>query len=982
MGLLYRDASNFRPGWMPGNDLTQGPGWLRMDNGTLDENGIIGLRLGSATINENDAAGVPIPLNTSTSSVHSLYTTTIDEVRYRCAGSDRVAYVNGGSVASFPGTTGDIKFGSHQGQILMACGDTKWKSNGTNTHRWGIPAPTRKPSITLLDPRVINISDFNGATEQALWVVKNGTKVSGAGRDGVADGAIQVTSASDGKATIEKRYATPQNFDSFDSGAATGAPEDTIEFLVNINLPETLEFLSISFDCNPNSPNPFEDDYFYAELLGDEPNTVTLTEGQTLASSTPSELDLIEDTTFDDGRRAHYANVAQRARVRRESSATNVSWVKFTVLRGQMERVGSTPGCNWSTIRAVQLTAKFAPATTQQTTIRGISLFDNLQILGGSDRTLTGKFQAYAVWARDYGNYIARSGPGLVSDEFECKNNGVIVTMKAADVADADFQVKEPGGEAWGYIGGGTMKSFFRFGTKSANGATGALGIPCLISEREAIIAGLFLEQDTQEPPDDIVAILGPHFGKTILLTKDQVWISNDDNPDSYSLAQVLDATDPGEVIHCGIKDQGVILVGTSKDWYRLSGSLSILRDGVLDARLEPMAVNNPPISEFVAQDDGTIVYLSSDGLAVLQGTGSTLINWNIDLLIQGYQRHGIQRINVGSEPGRFRGGIFNGRLWLMVCEEPDLLSTNDIYVGDLRNHTWRREVYPRSMQCVYREPDGKILAGDSSGCVWQLVMYNDDGVQIDRFGSASTGRLPIPIAWWGPSDDNRQPIQWKEGFDFRADVCTGITSVGTAILGLTPLTVTLWLDGVVGPSFVVSNDDLIETAQQAIANLSGMRRFKRVQLRFSGSFARLRLQNYAITYRECPPPMLYWDSSFLDFGNNDITWFREIHFKARSRKDLACRVVFDGEERSLPDNGIVTVRPSVESIYRLNIGKQCKGRLPLIIIEPSVAGLGGVQASNDDVLDGFELYWIRVKWDGTGGLTEKTFQIKAGFGG
>lgn len=979
MGIFHRDAQHFRPGWVPGNDETQGPGWLRMDNCTLDENGIIGLRLGSQTINANTPAGVPIPLQSSISSVHSLYTTVIDDVRYRCAGADRVAFINGGSVASFPGTTGDIRFGSFQGQILMACGDTKWKNDGNNTRRWGIPAPTRKPNITLLDPRIITISDFNGTVEQALWVAKNGTKISSAGRDNQADGAIQVTSAADGKATLEKVFATPQNYDEFDGGDAEGAPEDTIEFYVKLSHPDQLEFLSISLNCNPNSTRPFEDDYFYSELVADEAPLVGLTEAQVLANAPPSYTDLVEDTTFFDGRRERGANIGQRMRVRREISATNEAWTKFTVLRGSMERVGSTPECNWSTITAVQLTAKFVPAGAQEISIRGIATFDSLRILGGSDRTLTGTFQAHTIWSRDFGHYIARSGPGPVSDEFECRNNAVIVTMTGADVTDADFQVTQAGGEAWAYLGGGTMKSFFRFGTRSASGATGALGVSCTISERDAIIGGLFLEHDTQEPPDNIVAILGPHFNKIVLLTKTQVWISNDGNPDSFSLAQALTVADPGETILCGIKDQGQILIGTSKDWYRLSGSLSVLRDGLLDARLEPLSVNNPPVNEFVAVDDGIINYIAADGIAILQGSGSTLINWNIDTLINGYTRHGVARTNIGSEPGRFRGGIFNRQLYLLFMEEPNLLASNVVYVGDLKTHQWRREVYPRSLQIVYREPDGKLLAGDSSGCVWQIGRYNNDSIQADYFG---TQGLPIPVTLWTWSDDDGKPLQFKEPFDWRADLCTAISQAGPDVIVTTPLTVQFYLDGVSGPSIQVSHDDVIGRRQVALGSLPGMIPFRRVQQRMTGSFTRLRLQSHSITYRARPVPMLYWDSSHLDFGTQDIVWFRELKFKSRSSIDLAVRVVFDGEERALPNNGVVSVRANVESIYPLDIGKECKGRLPLIIIEPAIGGVGGEQLSNNNVANSFELYWVQVKYHGSGGVTEKRFKVQEGFNG
>lgn len=947
MGIIHREG--WEVGWDPSADLVKGhkKSLLRADNLQWDERGSLSLRMGAATLNPT-TQGVPVPMVSGASSVHSLYTVAINNHRFRCAGVDAFAFKNFQAFATLSGT-GDMSFGSFQGHILVARGDTRWKNDGTVTRRWGLPRPTGAPNVSVLDPRIIIASTFDTG-ETPAWVAKEGTIGAAEGQDGLSQGSRQATATSGGKGTIERVFTTAQNYDTFDGGQATGAEEDRIEFYAQISNPDELEIITLSFDCNPASRAPFQDDYFYQEFTIDEAVEVQL-DAKALLADRPDVEGIDRDGFLD----RHERRPPFRTRVRRDTPTANVGWTKFVILRGQMKRVGSTPGCDWSTIKAIQFTFKFSANSETSITIGRVK-FDGLRILGGSDRTLTGKFRAKFVWARIFNEYTALSGPSDESDEIECMNNAIIVTVPGDVSAAKDDQLLETGGEAWAYIGGGSLRSYYRMGTASA-ALPGAIGIECSISEREALIQNIPMETNNQEPPEDIIGphgIIGPYFNKILALTLTQVWIGRDGNPDSFWNA--LDVADPSERIKWGIISGEEVLIGTTKDIYRLMGSLSELPDGSIDARLVNTG-SKPPISEFIAQDGDNFVYLASDGFRMGLGAGSAPINWNLDTLLGSRNdRYGVAPLNLGLAPGKFRGGMVNGRLYVLAFEGANELSSNIVYVAELGKKFWRREQYPRSLQSLYREPTGIVLAGDSSGVMWMLSV--DTSGLGDAFGAQPIG---IPVVMHTISDDNDQPIMFKEWQDWRMDLDTAPTGGNPANASVQVL-----LDEVLATTLTVAAQGY-QTIHKNLGDLS-LPRAKRIQHKLTGTFFNLKLGEFTVIYRDTPVPMLYWDV-FVDFQTLDQVWIREVEVKARCAQNIRVRAMFDGEVRTLPNDGVITVRPSVESTYPLEIGRSCHGRLPHLIFTQ----MGAESAAN-----AIELYWVRVKARVAGRLTEKTFKVVA----
>jgi hypothetical protein len=592
------------------------------------------------------------------------------------------------------------------------------------------------------------------------------------------------------------------------------------------------------------------------------------------------------------------------------------------------------------------LTFEYAVSAT---TTPGSVNFDGLRILGGADRTLTGKFRVRTVYSRTFDNYVALSPPSPLSDEVECHNSAIVARQ---DLTGVDAQVREPGGGVLAYVAGGSMQNFY-LGTTVGAGSGASVDIPCTTAERDMIVTNLVLEDDLVVPPNSVVAIVGPHFNKIILLTAKKVYISRDGDPDGYRAGQVLDLADPAEVIQWGIKTDTTVYIGTTRDVYRLGGSLSLLPDGSTDARLAPLGIEGPPISSFVAQDGGVVAYHSADGIRILAGAGSTPINWNLDLLIQGYTRHGTT-INFSPASGRLSGGFDFGRLYI------NLGGSNFIYVADFKSHQWRRETYNQAFNRLYREPDGSMVAGDSTGRAWQLITQDQGDVSGSGIGGSGLGTA-IPIIFWSGDDDDGKVVQFKEAFDWRAELDTGARFAN----------VELWLDDQVGPLLSVIRTGVAGygAVQQTLGSNPLMRPFRKIQHRITGSFYTFKMGMYAVSYRPRPIPMLYWDSSFLNFGTQDYVWLRELKFEGRSPFNLRVRVKFAGV--TAVDTTIVVGTANVESIWPVNLGPEVKGRLPLIILEPAL----GSDLTNPN--SGFEPYFMQMKWKGSGGVTEKKFKIQ-----
>src|SRR5207249_3950856 len=101
--------------------------------------------------------------------------------------------------------------------------------------------------------------------------------------------------------------------------------------------------------------------------------------------------------------------------------------------------------------------------------------------------------------------------------------------------------------------------------------------------------------------PDDILEIVGPINGKMLYFTKNAVYPSEVNSPESYVPGQgnfFMGAASTAEMFLWARKvGQNAVLIGTTHDIYRLTGTLNQLTDGTLDMLIRPLGVDAAPIS-------------------------------------------------------------------------------------------------------------------------------------------------------------------------------------------------------------------------------------------------------------------------------------------------------------------------------------------------------------------------------------------------
>lgn len=780
MSLIVRDS--FARGWVPSADAVQAPkdALLRMDNCVLDERGIVALRQGSAKINGTAFADTDI---------HSLFTVNLSGSRYRMAGAAAAVYANGTSVASGTAGSGDIAFGSALGHILWARSTTTKKYDGTTVRNWGIAAPSSAPTAAARTPDSKTFASFNSAESPAFVVGEDdGTAGAGnaptftAGYEGTANGAAilnpdDVTS----RARMTKTFAAATDFTSYDA-AQVGIDDDLISLWLYVTEPKYFSELQIAIDINDGT---YELDYFQAFWRYVQDVNI-------LPSTTPYIIDFVPQ----------------------------VGWNRLQLRRGDWKRVGAgTSGKSWNTVKAVQITVF---ATDGQYGSGAQVRFDELKITGGAQYPLTGTKEYVVVAVRNDGNYTAKSGPSA-SAEIEVTAQGVAVTVPSAVIAALDSQVNE----LWLFRRGGGLDDYYRVAVKDDDPFSGDEVINDTLSDADALIVNIRLEAFNEEPPDDIIGIAGPLYDRTFALTDEFLYPSQPRNPDSFDSRHPVRVGDNSETAYWVAKVREELYVGTSKDIYRFEGDWTLLPDlTTLNVTKRGLGLAHPPISGALAQDGDTLIYLAADGWRQL-GAELPFTAGDVDLLYKGYTRHGVSPVNLAT--GRFKAALTKGLFTAMTPEGASTTSTAVLHRYAVGLQRWYRHTYTPTWRCVYREPDGTLIASDSSGFVWTL----DTGTQ--------DASADIPVVLWTPVDSDGRLHQRKDPYEARFRINTDGDTASVAV----------HLDASASASTTLSaSASGVGVSQHSLESLDP---WTQVQLRVTGSFSTFLWMDYHLGVFDLP---------------------------------------------------------------------------------------------------------------------------------
>jgi len=429
-------------------------------------------------------------------------------------------------------------------------------------------------------------------------------------------------------------------------------------------------------------------------------------------------------------------------------------------------------------------------------------------------------------------------------------------------------------------------------------------------------------------------------------LTRDG-WLypSLPESPSNYSVYHAMDLRKWGRSLWMKIGSGG-LHVGMTADVIRIDGTGDESPDRAqIDLYPSPLSIANPPVDESVYGDGHTIIYRAADGLMTLAGPTSVAVSQDGMLLPwRGISRHGIDGLNTMT--GRFRIAVDNHRLY-MLAPEGDITSGTRVIYRYNGGADWDRFTYPVSLWSLDRGADGRLIAGDGTGQVWEL-----------ETDATTDNGAPIPIVLRSPIEDGGSPLQGKTPLDLQ---------VGTETGGQ-PLLVTFHVNGTDSPTSSLST--IASGGATYRASALGIGDFNRIQYRMSGSFTQFILRHLNLSYRSHPQQTMVVDTGYLTTPNNaQVGWISKVEVCAKSDYDLELVPIFDDVERTAIPLPVV---PGKASIYTTGLRRgQDHGRRPMIRIRTTAADGAGER--------GAEIYWIRVHFSGTGNRTER--QIVVNFG-
>ena len=475
------------------------------------------------------------------------------------------------------------------------------------------------------------------------------------------------------------------------------------------------------------------------------------------------------------------------------------------------------------------------------------------------------------------------------------------------------------------------------------------------------------LEVGREGPPDNIIAIIGSYFTRTLCLSTDYLYISDPGRPSLYPIFQSIKVADGvNEEALWMHKAAGSVFIGTTKDIYRLSGTLVEFPNGTLDASLIGLNIGSPPIDSAVAFEGNSLVYHASDGPRTLVGESSTPLRGDLNLLLNGQTRNGIPPVD--NSAGRHRLAMSEGYLYWAI--PPQAVASTRHSVGewlgtpngtitaserrriltvgfgavqeggilryDFPSRLWARRPYSRVFRSITRDLQGRIVAGTQAG---EVVTLNT--------GTQDNSR-DIPVTILTTQQDDGRALSRKVPFDLSIRMDTG---GNTATIGV-------YLDSASTPSLTF---EASTSGQQVYkTSIASLPAFRRIQLKFEGDFSTFKLYDWNVSYRDMPQHHYHLDTGNISTAN-EYQWYREITFLLKSDFDVYMDVYFDDV---LLSTNTVTVTAGVTTQYQIPLGRAVRGRQPRVVVRTTASA-----SANED---GFELYWVEWKVRESGNVTQK----------
>ena len=733
---------NWPAGWTPSADPVNGDpsGLLRMDNLQQDETGATTLVRGLeqlATFSDYVDNLYAKSFNAKECTYAALNINSSQILRSADGSFDDTVQIGTGN--------GQSAFGDALGQVLICAGTTRLKDNGVTTLPLGLltPAP---PSVGAASQPVLAFfpgqSAF-GVTEVSAvgsFTVLTGTLNSGSTNTTTAELIVDETT---NIGVVIYNLGAPVDTTQIPTFAADNPDNDTIEFYIAPANPESIGSIKVDFVMN-------------------DP-TVSFPVNQ---SRTP--LPNLYTYTWD-------GSVLNQG----ESAQTTLS-----INRGSFIRIGTNPNLSWKNIIGIRYTV----TATFYTYVD----IGTMQIVGGAQGQLNGTYQYVQVNVNDNGQYVAKSPMSQPTQPIWVINGSVGITAAPGDSqTTACWIFRISATQQIGPNGAATsqttfLNNYYFVGSVAPGQSFVDNQSDDYIIEVD-IVANPFLQTlasgDPNSLADNPYYICGLFKSRMLYVGLGTIYLSDDLNPDAIDIRFSIKAFgDPSEK-NLWLKkvNNNVMVLGTTKDLYEITGTLEVLPDGTVDVTITPIGESYPPLSTEAAVVNGGIYYVAADGLRVTQGSTSIPFSQQLRLLFQGEPRAGVPPVTIvaGNEAIY---SITAGKTKLYISVPTSDGARRLIVFDTVTNLFTLRYTDPIT---IYATPTDRVLLGygqesTNPNTPFGSVYLLDSGAGItDQQGHLLAG---FPFTLQTVYDSNGQPRNRKDTFTLKLIMDTGGSPVNVFI--------------------------------------------------------------------------------------------------------------------------------------------------------------------------------------------------------
>lgn len=292
------------------------------------------------------------------------------------------------------------------------------------------------------------------------------------------------------------------------------------------------------------------------------------------------------------------------------------------------------------------------------------------------------------------GAYIAKSPPSVEAVAVTAVDNKVNIDPS-----------NPPGGvnEVWIFRRGGDLDQYYRVMRQIASLGT---AFDDNVSDTDALDEGVTLDLNaltvnSTDLPDAILEVVGPVNNRQLYFTKNGIHISEVNSPDSYHATQSLyyagGATGAEVFLFARKLSESAVLVGTTRDFYLLTGTFITQVDGTLDIYLRNLHVENPPISIDADTFNNTVICMTAAGWKITSADGSQigLEDTRVDRLYRGETLQGYGGVPIFIMSSlRYSCAVIREKLYARVPQivgnDPTAPYTYRMEVYDFKRKYWR----------------------------------------------------------------------------------------------------------------------------------------------------------------------------------------------------------------------------------------------------------------------------------------------------